>query len=405
MIALGTPAFRRTTLALFAAGFSTFALMYCVQPLLPAFAREFQLTPAASSLAVSLTTGFLASALLVTGGLAEGWGRKRVMVTSLFLGALLTGVTAIVPTWPMLLLVRAAIGVVFAGLPAILMAYVGEELEPSAIGLAMGIYLSGTAAGGMAGRVVTAVLADSAGWRGAVAIIAGFGLVATLTVWLGLPRSVHFRRRPSTLAVLVRTYAEQLRDPVLALLFAQGFIFMGAFIAVYNYIGFRLLAPPYSLRAATAGSVFLLYAVGLVSSPWAGSLAQRFGRERTLAANLVLMLIGLALTMLQPLLVVAAGIALVTFGFFAAHSVTSSWVSQHARERKAQASSLYLSIYYLGASITGAVGGIFWERYRWPGVVSFLVTLLAIAVALSQALRSHGADSPAEPGLATFPPA
>src|SRR5271157_6412310 len=36
-IKTGTSAFRRVTLALTAAGFSTFAVLYCVQPLLPVF--------------------------------------------------------------------------------------------------------------------------------------------------------------------------------------------------------------------------------------------------------------------------------------------------------------------------------------------------------------------------------
>ena len=56
---------RSVSLALFAAGFATFSLLYAVQPLLPAFAREFRVSPAESSLALSLTTGFLAFAILL----------------------------------------------------------------------------------------------------------------------------------------------------------------------------------------------------------------------------------------------------------------------------------------------------------------------------------------------------
>ena len=37
----GTPAFRATNLALFAAGLSTFGLLYCVQPLMPEFSRHY----------------------------------------------------------------------------------------------------------------------------------------------------------------------------------------------------------------------------------------------------------------------------------------------------------------------------------------------------------------------------
>lgn len=403
MIQARTPAFRRTTLALFAAGFSTFALMYCVQPLLPQFASEFGVSAATSSLAVSLTTGCLATALLVTGALSESWGRKRVMVASLALGALLTGACALAPTWGTLLAVRAAVGLVFAGLPAIAMAYVGEEVEPPAIGLAMGIYVSGTAMGGMVGRVLTAVIADIFTWRSAVAMVAAFGLFAAFLVWSTLPRSTRFRARPIAPAALLSTYLQQLRDPILALLYAEGFIFMGAFIAIFNYIGFHLLAPPYSLSQATAGTIFLLYTVGTISSPWAGSLAHRIGHARTLALNLVLMLAGIALTMASALVAVAAGVALLTFGFFAAHAVISAWVSQRGGAHRAQASSLYLSLYYLGASIVGALTGIAYERFGWNGAATFLLLLVVGAIVLARPLARLSRTTPPPAGVPGAP--
>ena len=46
----GTPQFMRVTLALFSAGLATFALLYCVQPILPVLSQEFGLTPANSSI-------------------------------------------------------------------------------------------------------------------------------------------------------------------------------------------------------------------------------------------------------------------------------------------------------------------------------------------------------------------
>ena len=63
--------------------------------------------------------------------------------------------------------------------------------------------------------------------------------------------------------------------------------------------------------------------------------------------------------------VVIAGIAVLTFGFFGAHSIASAWVGRRARTAKAQAASLYLFLYYVGSSVIGSLGGIFWERNGW----------------------------------------
>jgi MFS transporter, YNFM family, putative membrane transport protein len=369
--------------------------MYCVQPLLPSFAREFHLRPATSSLAVSLTTGCLALSLLVVGALSEGWGRKRLMVTSLMLAALLTIVSAAAPSWRLFLFVRALEGVVFAGLPAIAMAYVGEEMRPRAVGLAMGIYVSGTALGGMAGRLLISALSDASSWRIALAIIGGIGVGAATVVAALLPASHHFVARHVAPSVSAKAYVSQLRDPVLATLYVEGFVFMGTMVAMYNYLGFRLLQPPYAFTQTGVGAIFLLYVVGMISSPWAGSLAHRFGRGRTLAINITLMLIGVALTLAESIALLATGVAVMTFGFFAAHSVTSSWVGLRAHERKAQASSLYLCCYYLGGSVMGATAGLFWEHGGWSGIAGFLIATLLVALATASVLASR--EWPLEP--------
>ena len=383
-IASGSADFHRTNLALFAAGFSTFALLYCLQPLMPELARVFHVGAAESSLAISLTTASLALALLVTGSLSEAWGRKPVMAISLLAAAALTVVAAFVPGWHGLLLVRALIGLALSGVPAVAMAYLSEEMHSAAIGLAMGLYISGTGLGGMAGRLLAGVLTEHASWRLAVGVIGGTGILAALVFWRSLPPSRHFQPRPLALRGLLASLGEPFRDAGLPWLFAAGFLVMGSFVTVYNYIAFRLLAPPYRLGQARVGAIFVVYLVGIASSAWMGALAGRRGRRKVFWATVVLMLAGLALTLVTNLAAIVAGLAVLTFGFFGAHSVLSAWVGlRAARQAKAQASSLYLFFYYVGSSIAGWCGGFGWSHAGWPGVAAFVAVLLLIALAIA----------------------
>jgi YNFM family putative membrane transporter len=387
-ISRGTTAFRRTNLAMFAAGFSTFALVYCVQPLMPELARTFRVSAATSALSLSVTTGVLAGALLVVGGLAESWGRKPIMAAALTIAALLTLLTAVVPSWHALLALRATEGLAFAGLPALAMAYLGEEIDADSIGLAMGLYIGGSALGGMSGRLLTAALADVATWREAVAAVGAIGVVAAVVFARSLPPSRHFHARPPVLRAMLAAYAEHLREPRLARLFAEAFLLMGSFVTAYNYLGFRLLAPPYSLRQSAAGAVFLAYLVGVGSSSWVGAMAGRVGRPAALRGSIALMLGGVALTAARPLALVVAGVIVLTFGFFGAHSVASSWVGLTARSAKAQASSLYLFFYYAGASAAGWFGGVCWTAWGWTGVATFIGLLLCAALATALGLST-----------------
>jgi hypothetical protein len=52
----GTPAFMRTVLALFCGGFATFALLYCVQPMMPLLSHEYSINAAQSSLIMPVAT-------------------------------------------------------------------------------------------------------------------------------------------------------------------------------------------------------------------------------------------------------------------------------------------------------------------------------------------------------------
>jgi YNFM family putative membrane transporter len=179
------------------------------------------------------------------------------------------------------------------------------------------------------------------------------------------------------------TFWEQLRDPALVGLYAAGFLLMGAFVTTYNYATYHLLSPRYRLSQSAAGSIFVVYLVGIFASAWIGSLADRVGRGRMLVAMAAIMLAGVALTALTPLVLVIAGIAVVTFGFFGGHTVASSWIGLRARQAKAQASGLYFFFYYMGSSVAGAAGGIFWDRAGWPGVAAFVATLVAAALVIA----------------------
>ncbi|MDH4612189.1 MFS transporter [Pseudomonas sp. BN102] len=397
----GTPQFMRTSLALFSGGFATFALLYCIQPMMPVLSKAFSITAAQSSLALSVSTAMLALGLLVTGPLSDAIGRKPVMVVSLIAAALFTLASAAMPTWEGVLVMRALVGLSLSGLAAVAMTYLSEEIHPHHLGLSMGLYIGGNAIGGMSGRLISGVMVDFVSWHAALALMGGLALLAGLVFWRVLPESRHFRPAPLKPATLVEGYRLHFRDAGLPWLFLIGFLLMGSFVTLFNYIGYRLLAGPYQMSQALVGVLSVVYLSGIYSSAWVGSLADKVGRRKVLWAAILLMLGGLVLTLFNPLGVILAGMAIFTFGFFGAHSVASSWIGRRAQRAKGQASSLYLFSYYVGSSLAGTLGGLFWHLYGWEGVGLFIGSLLVVAVLVSL----HLTRLPALPGNAIVQPA
>jgi len=316
------------------------------------------------------------------------------MSASLVAAAILTLLSSVVREWPTFLLIRTIEGIAIAGLPALAMAYVGEEIHPDAVGVSMGLYVGSGALGGMTGRLLTGVLTDLFSWRPALAVIGAIGLAASVIFSASLPASARFRPRSISIASLVDSYKTHLRDRIILALVAEAFLILGTLVTVYNYTAFRLVAPPYSLSQSIVGSVFGLYLLGFFSSSLIGMLSHRFTRPNLLRASLATMLVGVAITAAHPLAAVITGIGLVTIGFFGAQSVASSWVGLRARNAKAQASALYLFFYYMGSSIAGSFGGFFWTAHGWNGVAAFLSVLLIVALGIANTRLDHDGFRP-----------
>jgi MFS transporter, YNFM family, putative membrane transport protein len=381
----GTPSYRRASLAMFVGGFASFAMLYGTQPVLPQIAQSFALAPATASLSVAAGTAGLALLLIPASVLADRFGRERIMKLSLLLSALLALAASFAGTFEQLLALRALQGAAIAGLPAAAMAYLGEEVGPASHGRAMGLYIAGNAFGGMCGRFLTALLTEWLSWRWGLAALGVLGIVAALVFWRTLPAARHYTVRSAQLGPLLADARSILGDRGLRALFLTAFLLMGAFVGLYNYLGFRLVAPPYGLGPSAIGAIFLLYVVGSASSAWTGQLTDRLGRRNVLWIMIACMAAGLALTLASALAVVIGGVAFFTFGFFGAHTAASGWVSRRATERRALAAALYLCSYYLGGSLLGSVVGLAWDRFGWSGVA--IAIALCIAAVLGVALR------------------
>jgi len=383
----GTTRYWRSISALFLGSFVTFALLYCTQPLIPVFSEQFNLTPSYASLSLSLTTGFLAASMLMISWLSDAQGRKLIMTISLLSSAVLTVVVAFTNNFVLLLTLRALQGIMIAGFPAIAMAYINEEFDPAVTGLVMGIYISCSSIGGLFGRIIISTLTDFFSWHIALASIGLLSVLVSIWFWFSLPNSEHFLPQKRLLSEMIPALSIKLRNSMLLSLYVIGFLIMGGFVTIYNYIGYSLMSAPYNLSQTAVGCIFFVYLVGTFSSTYMGRLADHVGNSKILCLSLGIMLSGCLITLNGNLYIKILGVAIFTFGFFGSHSVASSWVGKCAATDKAQASALYLLFYYLGASVIGYMGGKFLSWYAWDGVVFLisisLVVALFIAVVLS----------------------
>ena len=388
----GTPAYRRTVIALIAAAVATFAQLWSVQPILPAIASGFDTSAGQAALTVSLATGGLAGFTLIWSGVADRIGRARVIGLSLLLAIMLGAAAPLATELWTLLLLRTLQGAALGGVSAAAVAYLAEEIHPRDAPKATGLYIAGNPLGGMGGRLLAGLAAEYGGWQWGIAANTILGLVALVVFVLVLPRQTKGSptTRPASaddsLGMGSRLKAA-MTTPGLLPMYAQALLLMGAFMAVYNVLGFRLTDEPFGLSQAVASLLFLAYTAGMLGSGLAGSATLRWGRYGVLTTATVLLLVGLGGLFTTSVILLLATLLLLTFSFFCAHATASAWVGSHATTGRAQATAVYTLAYYLGASLFGWLGGVVYDAVGWNGTVALAMILTVFAGLCALRLR------------------
>jgi predicted MFS family arabinose efflux permease len=373
----GSTDYRRLLAALFCAGVATFAQLYSLQGVLPQIADHYRIGAADAALTVSLATIGLAISVIPWSVVADRLGRVRAMSFSVSAATALGLLVPLAPSYPLLLGGRLLEGLALGGVPAVAIAYLTEEVERRHSARAAGTYVAGTTIGGLLGRIVAGPLAETVHWRVGVFVVAVLCAFAAVGFMVLAPQPRGFV--PSAGRGVAHRLAANLRSPRQLALFAQAFLLMGGFVAMYNFLGFRLTAAPFDLPDHLVSLVFLAYLAGTWASSRAGAEATRFGRKPVLLVAVAVMAAGVAMTLSDNLIVVLAGLVIATVGFFGAHAVASGWTGAEAGTGKAQASSLYNLAYYGGSSAVGWFGGVAFDSHGWPAVAGTVLALTAVA--------------------------
>ena len=381
-------------------GVCAFLELYCTQPLLPLLARIFHASKTGVGMTVSAATLGVAIAAPIFGALTERLPRKRVIVYSILGVSIPTLLAATSTSLAQLIFWRFLQGIMVPGIIAVVVTYIGEEWPPDRVALIMSFYVSGTALGGFIGRISAGILADYFSWRISFLALGLASLVGTVAVAAWLP---HGRRRtphnPSAAPPAFLFQVQQMfRNRRLVATFAVGFNVLFSLVGVFTWITFYLSAPPFSLSITALSSLFFVYLIGLIVTPFAGYLITRIGLRAGIGGAISCAIAGVLLTLAHSLPIVILGLAALSSGVFIAQTASQSHLRVAAPPgARVTAAGIYITCYYLGGTAAGVVPGAFWAWGKWPACVAFIVLmqLIALTIALLGWRTITPAQSPA----------
>jgi YNFM family putative membrane transporter len=370
MIEIKTAAYRRASFALALGSFLVFCNLYMFQPMLPLMAEKFNASAIEINWLLAASTLTLALTLVPWAIGSEIIGRRNVMMLSLFLlpftgmAMLLTG------SLLMLTLARGVIGISIAGFAAVAVAYMAEEFSPKALMLAIGGYISANSLGGITGRLYGGFVTEYWGWEIAVIGMAVFSLLGALLVSRLLPEQQYFTPKKGQFRSHNRDVIGHLKQRELWLAMIIGGINFALFVNLYTVMGFRLVAPPYSLSISLTSMIFLCYLSGTITAKLSGRWSQVYSSINGMVLGTTVSAIGMWIAAYDSLYTMLIGLLLISSGAFFTHSLAYAWVSQKAKTAKATATALYLVHYYVGGSLGGFYLVACWQYGTWHGVLA-----------------------------------
>jgi MFS transporter, YNFM family, putative membrane transport protein len=175
--------------------------------------------------------------------------------------------------------------------------------------------------------------------------------------------------------------AIHLRNRRLLATYFVGFNSLFTLVGIFTYVNFYLAGEPFRLGLVALGGVFLVYGLGVIVTPMAGPLIDRYGCRTAQVAAAGIVIVGALITLIPQVGWVVFGLAVLSSGIFIAQSAASSHVGVAANEARSSAAGLYVCFYYLGGSAGATILGWLWKLDGWSACVVCVTVMQAISVA------------------------
>ena len=338
-------------------------------------AREFGVSSAQVGTVIGATTLAVALFSPVAGLIADAHGRRRVILGAFALLVVPGLLATQAQTLGALNLARFGQGLLIPLVMVAVSAYLAEEAPRGRFARLLTAYVTGTIVGGWAGRLLSGLAEHAGNWRAAFWLLVLSNALGLAVAWIGLPPEKNFaaQRRLTEVAATLRAH---LRNPVLLATCLTGFLILFVLVSVFNTVTLRLAGTPYSLGSGPIGAVFTVYLLGAVITPVTAPALSRRGPRWALGAAVLTGLVGLGLTLAEPLPLLILGLAAAACGVFLAQAASLNAVQQSVGAGRSLATGLYNFAYYGGASVASVLAGAAYDDRGWNAVVALCAAAL-----------------------------
>lgn len=366
----------KTWLAVAAVAVGTFSVVTVEQlpvGLLTSIGGDLDVTEGTAGLMVTVP-GLVASAAAPLLPVAiRRLDRRVVLIGLLSLMVLANALSALAPSFAVLLASRFLVGISIGGFWAlaagIAVRLVPDRHVPRATSLAFG----GATAANVLGVPAGTLIGGLTDWRVAFAAVGALGLLVVAGLWLLLPRL------PATEPVRLRALPRQFRNPVVRTAVISTFLLVSGHFAAFTFVS-PILQGISGVSESMISPLLLAFGVaGVVGTFIAGAGASRDIRKTIITLGVTLA----AILALFPLLggsPLSGSALLILWGlvFGGVPVAVQTWIFKGAPDATEAATALNTSVFNLAIALGALLGGVVVDAVAVTGVLWFGALLTAL---------------------------
>lgn len=315
--------------------------------------QSLQVSLAVGGQLVAIAAAAMAAGAPLLAAAVGGLDRRRLLAACLVWYALGHALCALVPSYALLMPLRAVTVLGAAVFTPQAAAAIGHMSDPADRGRAITTIFLGWSISSVVGMPVHAYIGEAFGWRWAFALVALISFVGAVGVWRALPDGV----RPPPLSLqswrTIFTRPRLLAIPIVTALSGAGQFTLFSYFAPY----YRQVLGASALETSL---LFFWFGVfGLIGNIVIARAIGRYGADRPINFALVLMAVSLAVWPLA-LTLPAMALALLPWalGCFSSNSGQQARAGIAAPDLASGLMALNTSAIYLGQAVGAALGGV-----------------------------------------------
>jgi predicted MFS family arabinose efflux permease len=364
------------------AGGAAVGNLYWAQPLLDLIAADLHASPAGAGWLVTATQIGYAAGIVLIVPLGDILDRHRLIPVMMLAAAAALVVCAVAPSFLVLLLALAAVGVTTVS-GQILLPLAGDLADDETRGRVVGTVVSGILIGILLSRTISGLVAGAAGWRAIYALAAVTAVAFAVLLHRFVPPLQPKTRMPypALIASVGAVVARERTVRWTLVLAATGF---AMFTMFWTSLTFLLSGPPFDYPVSVIGLFGLAGLAGAVAAQRTGLLHDRGWSLPATGVALALALASFVLAafagrsvVLVLVVVVVLDVALQALGILNQLRVFA--VSHEARSRL---NTAYVTCNFLGGAIGSAVAAVLWGAGGWAAITTagMALSLFALVV-------------------------